>query len=137
MRRGFQSATAGDPIHWPQTFEGKSFVQITLYERPPGSPMSDPAPQTINHQPYTLICHYSGAPHERWGQTPGSEKCPHGHQGMLSATPCGSNLVGHHLRASSPINAADEAPPWRSCGDTGVIFLLNELSFPTDYVIGR
>jgi hypothetical protein len=30
------------------------------------------APRTDN-QRYTLICHYSGAPHERWRQTPSSE----------------------------------------------------------------
>jgi hypothetical protein len=90
-----QSATAG-PVHCPQTFQGKSFMQVTVYDGPPSRQMSmkpfqDAAasdsratipvagwdrwrlmPRT-DHLRYTLICHYSGVPHERWRQTPSSE----------------------------------------------------------------
>jgi hypothetical protein len=87
---------AGGLAYCPQTFQGKSFVQVTVYDRPPNmgmaiKPRQDAAavdsrvtkpvagwdrwtlaPRTDN-QRYTLICHYSGAPHERWRETPSSE----------------------------------------------------------------
>jgi hypothetical protein len=81
---GTQAAAAGGPVHCPQTFQGKSFAQVTLYDGPPTmgmamKPRQDAAadrwtlaPRTDN-QRYALVCHYSGVPHERWSKTPSSE----------------------------------------------------------------
>jgi hypothetical protein len=111
---GSQSATTGGPVHCPQTFQGKSFVQVTVYDGPPSrqmamKPRQDAAadrwalaPRTDN-QRCTLICHYSGVRHERWARTPSSEKrqfrdrAAGRRQGMFSTTPPRSNVAWRNV----------------------------------------
>jgi hypothetical protein len=72
-------------------FQGKSFMQVTLYDGPPGEqmslkPLQDDAAENSDlkqpvagsdrwtltprpdHRHYTLVCHYSSAPHELWSR---------------------------------------------------------------------
>jgi hypothetical protein len=86
-----QADLVGAGIHCPMIFQGKTFMQVTVYDGPPGEQMSlkpfqDEAAENSNpKQPvagsdrwkltprpdsrrYTLVCHYSSAPHELWSR---------------------------------------------------------------------
>jgi hypothetical protein len=86
-----KAASGESAIHCPQTFQGKSFMQVTLYDGPPGmqmalKPLQDEAAEDSSlkrpvagwdrwtfaprpdHRRYTLVCHYSSAPHELWAR---------------------------------------------------------------------
>jgi hypothetical protein len=86
-----QADLAGAGIHCPMIFQGKSFMQVTVYDGPPSEqmslkPLQDDAAENPNlKQPvagsdrwaltpradnprYTLVCHYSSVPHELWNR---------------------------------------------------------------------
>ena len=86
-----QADLGGAGIHCPIIFQGKLFMQVTLYDGPPGmqmalKPLQDDAAENSDlKQPvagsdrwkltprpdnrrFTLVCHYSSAPHELWSR---------------------------------------------------------------------
>jgi hypothetical protein len=86
-----QADLGGAGIHCPIIFQGKSFMQVTLYDGPPSmqmalKPLQDGAAENSDlkqpvagsdrwkltprsdHRRYTLVCHYSSAPHELWSR---------------------------------------------------------------------
>jgi hypothetical protein len=86
-----QADLAGAGIHCPMIFQGKSFMQVTVYDGPPSEqmslkPLQDDAAENPNlkqpvagsdrwtltprpdHRRYTLVCHYSSAAHELWSR---------------------------------------------------------------------
>lgn len=88
LAAGAVPAMADNALHCPATFEGKSFMQVDVYDGPKSDnvimkPLQDDAAESSakpvagwdrwdltprkDNQHYTLVCHYNNIPHERWG----------------------------------------------------------------------
>jgi hypothetical protein len=84
-----QAAAAKGGIHCPGSFQGKAFMQVTLYDGPPSEQMAlkpsqddaaENSPTPVagwdrwkltpheDNRRYTLICHYNSARHEIWSR---------------------------------------------------------------------
>lgn len=84
-----RAPAANGGVHCPGTFQGKAFMQVTLFDGPPGEQMAlkprqddaaENSPKPVagwdrwkltplaDNRRYTLVCHYSSVRHEVWSR---------------------------------------------------------------------